>query len=148
MTTQAPTERTIDCPKCGHGSPWGARFCSQCGAWIVGVKPSIPPAQGSAVAAVAGGEAVHGTHRSPLFYFGVFVALGVLTVIELAITGISVIWFKFTALGVLAAIKFGLVIMFFMHLRGDRRLYGLVFLWPLLVALAIVLALGLLFHLI
>ncbi len=46
---------------------------------------------------------------------------------------------------VLSAVKFSLVVMFYMHLKGDHMLFTLVFVGPLLIATAVLVALLFLF---
>ncbi len=42
---------------------------------------------------------------------------------------------------ILSAVKFALVAMFYMHLKQDSRLFTNLFVWPLLIAAALILAL-------
>jgi cytochrome c oxidase subunit 4 len=81
---------------------------------------------------------------------GVYLAVaGVLTIITLVEVGV----FYVPALqGVLApllltlsAAKFALVVMFYMHLKSDHKLFTLVFTLPLLIAVGVIVALLFLF---
>ena len=46
---------------------------------------------------------------------------------------------------VLSAVKFALVAMFYMHLKQDEKLFSNLFVWPLILAAAMILALILIF---
>ena len=46
---------------------------------------------------------------------------------------------------VLSAAKFALVVMFYMHLKGDHKLFTVIFTVPLLIAMAVAVALLFLF---
>lgn len=81
---------------------------------------------------------------------GVYLAVaGVLTIITLVEVGV----FYVPALqGVLAPVlltlsagKFALVVMFYMHLKSDHKLFTLVFTLPLLIAIGVIVALLFLF---
>lgn len=62
-------------------------------------------------------------------YWGIAVFLGVVTAVEIAIPGISALDpVKVPLLWGLAIIKFGTVVMFFMHLRYEKKLYRTLFL--------------------
>lgn len=76
-------------------------------------------------------------------YVLVFVALAVLTVIEVGVTYLPVP--RAPVLIPLALVKAGLVALFYMHLRYDRRVFGLVFLAGLLMGIGLILSLLALF---
>ena len=84
-------------------------------------------------------------HVRPLTYVGVFLILGVVTAIEVAIstTGLARPALV-TILLSLATIKALLVAMFYMHLRYDTKWYSLSMLFPL--AMAIVLVVVVIIH--
>ena len=66
-------------------------------------------------------------HTSPGWreYVGIAVALGVLTVIELAAANLTA--FKVPVLLILTVIKASLVALWYMHLKFDSRLYSVLF---------------------
>src|SRR5262245_35068835 len=98
------------------------------------------PADGSGTA--------HGSgHASLRPYVNVAVALTILTAIEVASLYVPGIpnWLLVTALIIMAALKFFLVVGFFMHLRYDSNIMRALFIGPLIIAVAIILALMALF---
>jgi cytochrome c oxidase subunit 4 len=69
-------------------------------------------------------------HPTPAMYWGIAVFLAVVTGIEIAVPSISALEpVKVPLLIVLAGIKFGTVVAFFMHLRYDKKLYKTLFLF-------------------
>ncbi len=143
-------QQTTSCPKCGQKNPAGAKFCNNCGTALPAVAPS--PA-GAGVPATAGGPPLHMAgvkhakgHRDTPFYFYVFATLAVITVLEVLITRVGVEWFKVLGLVVMSIVKFAMVAMFFMHLKGDKRYFTLVFVGPLLLGVGILLTLYALFQ--
>jgi len=76
-------------------------------------------------------------------YVLVFVALAVLTVIEVGVTYLPVP--RAPVLVPLALVKAGLVALFYMHLRYDRRVFAFVFLAGLLMGIGLILSLLALF---
>jgi cytochrome c oxidase subunit IV len=93
-------------------------------------------------------HAAQGTgHASIKTYINVAVALTILTAIEVASLYIPGIpnWLLVTALIVMATLKFFLVVGFFMHLRYDSNIMRALFIGPLIIAIAIILALMALF---
>jgi cytochrome c oxidase subunit 4 len=102
---------------------------------------ALHPAHGAAHEAHGGG------HASIKTYINVAVALAILTAIEVASLYIPGIpnWFLITALLVMSALKFFLVVGFFMHLRYDSPIMRALFVGPLIIAIAIILALMALF---
>jgi heme/copper-type cytochrome/quinol oxidase subunit 4 len=99
--------------------------------------------------------AEHG-HPTPSIYVRVGVTLFVLTALEVALYEVgrrgqppalaAVIAPVFVELLLLlSAFKFALVAMFYMHLKQDSRLFSGVFVFPLIIAMLIVMALLLLF---
>ena len=79
-------------------------------------------------------QAAHSS--SMLKYVGVFVALAIVTAIEIGIaflvghTAALVI----PVLVIAAIVKIALIAMFFMHLRDDTKWFALLFLYPFLLA--------------
>lgn len=87
-------------------------------------------------------QTAHREHPSQAFYWGIAAFLAVVTAIEIAIPSISALdSVKVPLLWLLAALKFGTVAAFFMHLRYDRKIYKTLFLFgvigiiPLMVVL-------------
>ncbi len=79
-------------------------------------------------------------------YLLVAAVLAVITAVEVSLFYITVMArFLAPLLIVLSAAKFSLVVMFFMHLRSDHRAFTGLFVGPLLIAIAISLALMALF---
>ncbi|MDX2342577.1 MAG: cytochrome C oxidase subunit IV family protein [Acidimicrobiia bacterium] len=74
-------------------------------------------------------ETAHRAHPTPAMYWGIAAFLAVVTAIEIAIPGISALdSVKVPLLWGLAIVKFGTVVMFFMHLRYEKKLYRTLFL--------------------
>ena len=85
---------------------------------------------------------VHTGHPTPLTYFKVAVTLGLITAFEVAVFYAT--WLGYgiiPVLVILSAVKFALVVMFYMHLRYDNRLFSGLFVGSLLLAIAVVFAL-------
>ena len=75
-------------------------------------------------------QTAHRAHPTPAMYWGIALFLAVVTAIEIAIPSISALDpVKVPLLLVLAAIKFGTVVAFFMHLRYEKKLYRTLFLF-------------------
>ena len=74
--------------------------------------------------------------ESTRFYWMVAAVLGVITIVEVAVTLIPGIphLLLVVLLLALAVVKGAGVVMFFMHLRGDARVYQLLFIAPLTLA--------------
>ena len=86
----------------------------------------------------------HDAHPSVKVYLAIAAILTGITVVEVAIFYIPAI--RETAalapvLLVLSAFKFALVVMFFMHLKPDSKLFTLIFTAPLALAVFVMLAL-------
>jgi cytochrome c oxidase subunit 4 len=81
-------------------------------------------------------ESKHVTKHIPArTYIAVFVALAIVTAIEVAITGfIANEGLKIIVLLALAAAKALLVMMFFMHLKYDTKAYSVLLIFPLFMA--------------
>ena len=92
-------------------------------------------------------EAAGGGHATVRTYINVAIALAILTAIEVTTLYIPGIpgWFLITALLIMSALKFFLVVGFFMHLKYDSSIMRALFVGPLLIAIAIILALMALF---
>ena len=88
--------------------------------------------------------ATHDTHGegSTRFYWIIGAILAVITIVEVALTlipGIPPLLLVVILLA-LAAIKGAGVVMFFMHLRGDARVFQLLFIAPLVLATSMIVA--------
>ena len=88
------------------------------------------------------GETVHTGHPTPLTYFKVAMTLSAITAVEVAIfyaewLGYGII----PVLVILSGAKFAMVVMFYMHLRYDARLFSTLFVGGLLLAITVVFAL-------
>ncbi|MBI4790847.1 MAG: cytochrome C oxidase subunit IV family protein [Chloroflexi bacterium] len=83
-----------------------------------------------------------GEHRQPN-YVGVFVALTVLTAIEVGVTYVPVP--RIPVLVPLAIAKAALVVLFYMHLKFDRRVFTLIFLIGVLMGFSLIVSLIALF---
>jgi cytochrome c oxidase subunit 4 len=95
-----------------------------------------------------GAHATERPHPTARDYVKVAAALTVLTFIEVAIFYIEPIRQSIVFVPVLlvfSAVKFSLVVMFYMHLRFDGRLLNTLFVGPLLIAAGTVIALLFLF---
>lgn len=80
-----------------------------------------------------------GQASSTASYGLVFLILGVFTALEV-VASTAPDPYRLPLLIVLAAIKAGLVLLYFMHLKVDRRTYALAFVIGLLVVIPLVLA--------
>ncbi|MEE9284722.1 MAG: cytochrome C oxidase subunit IV family protein [Dehalococcoidia bacterium] len=139
------TTHGSECTACGHVNPGEAQFCNACGAKLEAAPPPQPepPKFVEVPASILGGDHAEHTGRrtTPLFYLYVFLALGIITITEIFLTQTGPAAFWVTTLLVLSTAKFALVAMFFMHLSGDRRMFSLLFLGPLLLGGAILVSL-------
>lgn len=76
----------------------------------------------------AGAEAEVHAHPGERTYVRVAIILAVITAIEVMISYIAMPdWLKILLLVICAIIKFAMVVMWFMHLRFDNRLFTLAF---------------------
>ena len=81
-------------------------------------------------------------HPSAKEYIGIAVVLTVITAIEVAVFYVPALHpFLAPILLTLSALKFGIVAMWYMHLKFDPRLYSWVFVVPMIFAAAIILSL-------
>jgi cytochrome c oxidase subunit IV len=84
----------------------------------------------------------HGEHASVATYIKVALVLVAITALEVGAIYIRALTpVLIPTLLVLSVAKFSLVVLFFMHLRYDTRTLSFIFVGPLLVALAVFLAL-------
>ena len=94
--------------------------------------------------ATHGGGGGHATVRT---YINVAIALALITAIEVATLYVPGIpnWLLVSSLLVMSAVKFYLVVGFFMHLKYDHQIMRALFVGPLLIAVGIILAVMALF---
>lgn len=92
-------------------------------------------------------DAVDATgHASRATYWTIALILGIVTVLEVAIFYVPVLHNVIVpVLLTLSAVKFTLVVMFFMHLKYDRPILTVLFAGGLVVAMVIIVALMALF---
>jgi cytochrome c oxidase subunit 4 len=97
--------------------------------------------------AAAAHHAPGGSHATVKTYINVAIALAILTAVEVASLYIPGIpnGFLVTGLLMMSVVKFFLVVGFFMHLRYDSSIMRALFVGPLVIAIAIILALMALF---
>jgi len=76
-------------------------------------------------------------------YVGVFVVLGLLTLVEILVTSTPLP--RLLTLLPLALLKVALVVLFYMHLRYDNRAFGFLFLMGLLMGTILIISLALMF---
>ncbi len=75
-------------------------------------------------------QTTHRPHPTPAMYWGIALFLAVVTAVEVAVPYIDALSpVSVPLLIILAIIKFGTVVSFFMHLRYDRKLYRTLFLF-------------------
>ena len=85
-------------------------------------------------------------HTSVGTYLTVAAILTVVTLVEVGIFYVPAFEpILAPVLLVLSAAKFALVVMFYMHLKGDHKLFTVIFTVPLLIAMAVAVALLFLF---
>jgi cytochrome c oxidase subunit 4 len=77
------------------------------------------------------------THHSDWVYIKVAVVLAVLTALEVAASYVDLGSFFLPILFVLMAVKFVLVVLFFMHLRYDAKIFGRLFWSGFILAVAV-----------
>ena len=85
-------------------------------------------------------------HPGAKEYLGIAVVLTVITAIEVAVFYVPAMKpIIVPTLLILSAIKFGLVVMFYMHLKFDHKLFSWLFVLPMTLAIFVILALMKLF---
>ena len=89
----------------------------------------------------------HGSHASPAFYWAIGGVLTVITAVEVAAFYIPALEpILVPLLLVLSATKFLLVVMFFMHLKFDSKVFSGLFLAGMVLASFMTVAMIVLFH--
>ena len=92
-------------------------------------------------------QTAHRAHPTPAMYWGIALFLAVVTAIEVAIPYMSVFDpVRVPLLLILAAVKFGTVVSFFMHLRYDKKLYRTLFLFGVIGVIPLFLVMLLTMH--
>ena len=92
------------------------------------------------------GHAVHTGHPTPTTYFKVAMILSVVTAVEVAIFYITPLSYAIIPiLAVLSIGKFALVVLYYMHLKFDSRVFSGLFFFGMFVATGVVFALMALF---
>lgn len=91
------------------------------------------------------------THPQPLEYLKIAVVLAIVTAVEVGLYftphTVTVVRAAYVpALLILSAAKFSLVVLWFMHLKFDSRLFSVMFVGGLLLAAAVLIALLFLFQ--
>lgn len=87
-----------------------------------------------------------GSHASVKFYWMIGIILAVLTAMEVAAYYMELGAFEVPILLILSVAKFVLVVMFFMHLKFDSKVFTGVFMAGMVLAMFMVGALMLLYH--
>lgn len=86
-------------------------------------------------------------HPGTAAYLAVAIILTIITLVEVGVFYVPAFQRVLVpVLLVLSSVKFSLVVMFYMHLKSDHRLFTLVFSLPLLLALGVAIALLFLFR--
>ena len=87
------------------------------------------------------------SHLTPGLYTKIAVTLVILTALEVAVYYVeSIRAYLVPILIVLMIVKFALVAMYYMHLKQDARLFTGLFVFPILIAIGMILALIALFR--
>ena len=143
--TEAQAQPHVLCPRCQHDNLFLARFCQQCGAWLGDAKVAAMTQATSMVKPDVDKEHAH--DRSVGFYALIFFSLGIATLIEvLSVELVEARGWRLLGIFSMTTVKFLLVALFFMHLRGDKKLYSNLFMLGLFLAATVVLGLFTLFH--
>ncbi len=91
-------------------------------------------------------ESAHTGHPTPATYFKVAMALSILTAIEVAIFYVTQLGYAIIPiLAVLSIGKFALVVMYYMHLKFDSKIFSGMFFFGMFVATGVIFALMALF---
>ena len=91
-------------------------------------------------------DAVHTGHPTPTTYFKVAMALSILTAIEVGIFYVTQIGYAIIpVLAILSIGKFALVVMYYMHLKFDSKIFSGMFFFGMFVATGVIFALMALF---
>ena len=105
--------------------------------------------QGDHGTAAHGGHDVHAHHPTARTYIIVGAFLTLITVVEVwayYIPSFVASPMFVPALLIMSAVKFAIVVMFYMHLKYDHKLFRALFVGPLIIAAGTLMALMFLFH--
>jgi len=92
-------------------------------------------------------QTAHRAHPTPAMYWGIALFLAVVTALEVAVPYIPALDpVRVPLLLIMAVIKFGTVVAFFMHLRYDKKLYRTLFLFGVIGAIPLFLVVLLTMH--
>ena len=95
----------------------------------------------------ADGGAVHTGHPTPATYFKIAMILSALTAVEVAIFYITPLSYGIIPiLAVLSIGKFALVVLYYMHLKFDSKVFSGMFFFGMFVATGVIFALMALFN--
>ena len=101
-----------------------------------GIKPAT--AEGAAAEHAAGPVHRQGAHPGPAEYIKIGLTLAVITAVEVAVYYVDALEdVLIPILIVLSALKFSLVVMWFMHLKFDNRLFSTFFVGGLILVAAL-----------
>jgi len=92
------------------------------------------------------GPSVEHGHPSAQKYIAIGVILAVITAVEVAVYYLDIGPLLSPILLILSAVKFSMVVMYFMHLKFDSRLFSSFFVGGMILAGAVMIALLALFH--
>ena len=91
-------------------------------------------------------DVAHTGHPTPATYFKVAMALSILTAIEVGIFYVTQIGYAIIpVLAILSIGKFALVVMYYMHLKFDSKIFSGMFFFGMFVATGVIFALMALF---
>jgi cytochrome c oxidase subunit 4 len=110
------------------------------GTLIALLAPGLPEAQPSAggLALPAPDGARHGAHPGPEEYVKIGITLAIITTFEVLLYYINIPRGPYVIMLLsLSALKFSLVVLWFMHLRFDSRLFSTAFVTGLVLAFAV-----------
>jgi cytochrome c oxidase subunit IV len=94
----------------------------------------------------ADGHTAHGEHKSDMFYVKIALALAAITAAEVALSYMDVGALFLPTLLILMAVKFVMVVLFFMHLRYDGKWFNMAFWSGLILAMIVYLVALFTFH--
>ena len=96
---------------------------------------------------MSGGHIEHVEHHLPKhLYFAIFGALMVLTALTVGLAFVNLGQLNVVVALAVAVVKASLVVMFFMHLKYDSKVFTGVFLFPMALATLVIGGLWLLYH--
>ena len=81
----------------------------------------------------------HQTTERPVNYLGIFILLAVLTLVETLVSYLQQTAIKFPVLIALSLVKAVLVLLYFMHLKFDSRIFSYLFMAGCLLSIPLIL---------